>query len=604
MPAPLVYNVLTEFRFEVGSAILGSERLAGAVEDVSNAADNALFSFKKLGMGVVYQMGLAEGSIFGVIGKAVQVSDKFKQIQLAFSNIISSNREHLIGPIDTFNERLGVSSMIMKNIGRAAREFGLDEMELVESVKLTSAQLVPKGLAGTNFGTAINLSRNLMKSAPTLGVAPQDVQGQLLRAIEGGASMGDTLFRRLAGETQAFKGMKGSQAFNALPAAKRVEILDKALKQFASDTQVLEANVMTLSGQFRVLKTLIAGPISSILKPLGDVILPPLVRVLREFNQVLDTDVRAMVEHIADFIGPIIENPRKLLINLLQLKELSNDVNKGAKTFGILGIASALMHLGKVFPAVGAGLAAVGGFARNAIIGIAALIPWGKVFGFVFTAFGAVITRVLPPMLAIMAVFQTISRAMAIAKIKDIEALPKMLPGLTKLLDRARNAFEMIFAPLMAVMNAAAEFISPLFQMTNWIMVAQAVLEPLVDILEALGTVSILAWAGLQGLFFGLFKIIENISSGKILGAFTGVSDAFNAGVNDIIENNMKNLRNPEGAIVNQVTNIGKVEIKNQFRENMEPDRIAFGLTKQLMKVAQNPTQSRGRQFAPVGGSG
>lgn len=607
MTAPLIYNVLTEFRFEAGSAILGSEKLAGAVDQVSSAADNALLSFKKLGLGVVAQMGLAEGSILGILGESIKMADKFKQTQLAFANIISSNREHLVGPIDTFNDRLGVSEMIMKNIGKAARDFALDEGDLLEMSKLLSAALVPMGLAGKNFGNAIDMSRTLLKSAPTLGVSTSDVQGQLLRAIQGGASTGDTLFRRLSSETGAFKGIGGSQggaqAFNALPAAKRVEILTKSLAQFASDTDVLSGNVNTLAGQFRALNTVIRGPISGILKPLGDALLKPIVDTMKRFTHMLDTDGRALVAALAEFIGPILENPRKLIINLLQLKNLSKDIKTGGSIFGILGIGSALMHLGKIFPIVGEALAGIAAVAFGAIAGLIAIIPWMKVLGFVFSTLGAFVSRILPGMLFLTGILQTISRAIAIAKVRDLEALPKILPVFTAMMTRLKNAIGLIFAPFAAVIDAAANFIAPLFQITTAWNVLSGVFELFIQLMENLGTVSILAWAGLNGLFFGLFQFIKNLSEGKILNAFSGVADAFNAGVTDVIEKNLKGLGDQNGAIVNQVTNIGKVEIKNQFKENMEPDRIAFSLTKQLQKVAQNPTQSRGRQFAPVGGA-
>ena len=604
MSAPLVYNVLTEFKFEIGSALLGSEKLAGAVDQISTAADNTLLSFKKLGLGIVAQMGLAEGSILGVFSEAIKVADKFKQSQLAFSNIISSNMDHLIGPIDTFNDRMLVSEMIMKNIGKAAREFALDEGDLLSTTKMLSAQLVPKGLAGKNFGGALDMSRFLLKSAPTLGVNTQDVQGQLLRAIEGGASTGDTLFRRLSSETAPFKEIKGGSAgFNALPAAKRVEVLTKALKQFASDTDVVNGNVNTLAGQMRAFGTLVKGPISSILKPLGDVVLIPLVDTLKKFNSFLDGDGIKIVESFSKFIGPIIENPKKLLIDLLQLKRLSGDVKTGGSIFGTIGLISGLMHLGKMFPIIGESLASAGVYIAGWVGTIAAMIPWARVLGVVFSVIGFTITRLIPGMLGVTLLMQIFSRAMAIAKVADIQTLANAMPNLMVLLGRFKDAMSKVLAPILACVDAAAQFLSPIFEMGNWIKIATFVLEPLVSVLEDLGIVSVLAWAGFQGLLFGLMQFIDNLKSGNILGAFTGVADAFNAGVTDIIDKNLKGLGDQSGAIVNQVTNIGKVEIKNQFKENNEPDRIAFSLTKQLMKVAQNPTQSRGRQFAPVGGA-
>jgi hypothetical protein len=162
--------------------------------------------------------------------------------------------EHLTGSIGTFQERMATSASIMEKINKLAQEFSLPSGDLLDMSKLLAATLVPKGLAGTNFGTAIDISRNFLKAAPTLGVDPGLAKGQLLDAIQGRASMGDTLFQRLMNETAAFKPFNkqgGPQAFNALPAPERVKLVGLALKQFASDMDVLKGNAMSLSGEMR-----------------------------------------------------------------------------------------------------------------------------------------------------------------------------------------------------------------------------------------------------------------------------------------------------------------------------------------------------------------
>ncbi|MCK5600514.1 hypothetical protein KAR91_01525, partial [Candidatus Pacearchaeota archaeon] len=204
MPAVQAFQVVSDFRFEVGSALLGTRALQGQVDKLSDSADDALFSFKRLGFGLAASFGLGTSGFLGLLSQAVRTSEKFKITQLSFSNLISSNLEFLSGSVDTFNDRLRVSEQILINISKQSRKFGLPEQQLVDFTKLVSAQLIPKGLAGANFQTATNISRNLLKAAPTLGVTPSLVQGQLLRIIEGQATRGDTLFRRLLGETQAF----------------------------------------------------------------------------------------------------------------------------------------------------------------------------------------------------------------------------------------------------------------------------------------------------------------------------------------------------------------------------------------------------------------
>jgi hypothetical protein len=59
----------------------------------------------------------------------------------------------------------------------------------------------------------------------------------------------------------------------------------------------------------------------------------------------------------------------------------------------------------------------------------------------------------------------------------------------------------------------------------------------------------------------------------------------------------MEAIKNGTGAVVQQTTNINKVEIRNDFKEQMEPDRIAFTLKDQLLKAANNPGQAAGRSL-------
>jgi hypothetical protein len=47
---------------------------------------------------------------------------------------------------------------------------------------------------------------------------------------------------------------------------------------------------------------------------------------------------------------------------------------------------------------------------------------------------------------------------------------------------------------------------------------------------------------------------------------------------------------------------IGKVTIENKFKENMEPDRIAFTMRDQLLKLANNNIQAKGSPLFPAYG--
>jgi hypothetical protein len=593
-----VFHVATEFRFDIGQALLSTKTLQDSVNQVSDAADNALMSFQHLGAGLVAHLGLGSGGLLAILGKAVSISDKFNSSSLSFSNVISSNMKVFGGTIDTFNERLATSQMIMENINKVANQFALPSGELLTMTKLLTPLLAQHGMAGTNFSNSIDISKNVLKSAPNLGIDPRESEGQLLRMIGGQAGMHDTLFRRLMTETSAFRDNKitNSGQFNSMRPEKRIQLVSKALSVFASDSDVLKNRVNSLHGQLTVLSNNFVE-FGSVLRPIGDALLKPIVAVLQEINHFIDGPGRDIAKSMGKMIANIFDDPKKLLIDILQVKQLGADTRKGGKMLGLIEMFLFLRHLKDYLPAQGmisrtisAGFKYIG----EGLMFIVQLIPFMAIFKFAMNALWFGISRILPGMIAAVGVFQTLSRAKAIANITDAKRMLDLTPKIADLMLRFKVAIENIFLPIGVAIDGLANFIAPLFSISNWADAALPVFDALVSIFESLGVVSILAYAGFQGLVFGILQFVDNIRNGKILGAFNGVGDAFNAGVNDILDKNAARLSQPGAGVTNQVTNIGKVEIRNDFKENQEPDRIAYTLKDQLLKAAKNPTQGRG----------
>lgn len=645
-----VFHVLTEFKFGIGEALLNSERLQGAVGGISEAADNALLSLTKLGAGAAIQAGLTGVGIAGILGKSIQIADKFALSQNAFSNIISSNMEHLQGQIGTFNDRLLVTETIFNKIGVAAREFALDEGELLDMVKLTSAQLIPKGLAGDNMQGSIDLSRNLLKSAPSLGLNIQDIQGQLLRTIEGGASMGDTLFRRLLTDTKAFApfrggapggaqggGMSGAAGglatsmtkaanatakFNALKPEQRIKVLQEALQQFASDTSVLKANVDSLGGQFRLMSNLLIGPISSILRPLGEALRKPIVQVMQTINHFLDTNGRQLIKSASRIISRLLEDPKKLLIDLMQLRELKKDVRMGAHILGIvefmsgipvilafarrvLGLVPNLKILERALEFVSTAgqrlkttLFDLGGKAARFLFSMKGLT-------FLFETAQFVVGSILFPLTLLVTILQGISRGIATAKVEDAEAFARLAPQIANFLEHMSVAMKNIFLPITLAIEGIAQITKEIFKMSTSVEFLTPALGGVAKFFEDFGESVVFVFGILAGAFSGLFQIIDNIArqgiAQAILGGtmFDGVGKAASEGMDDFIKRNTARVQEGKG-VQNNVTNnnfSGSITIRNDFKEQQEPDRIAFKMSEQLQKLGQNRTQSRGRSL-------
>lgn len=585
--APLLYNVLTEFRFEIGSALLSSEKLASATESISQAADNALFSFQRLGAGIVASMGLGTGGLLGGLGLALQVSDKFAQSQRDIANIISANA----GGTLSWADALATAENTMASINKKAQEFSLSTTDMLATTKQLGAVLLSHGLDTTGLGKSVELSRQFLKSAPTLGVDAGQSSQQLVRAILGDASGNDTLFNRLTGETTALKpfgGAGGTKAFNALEPAKRLDLLTKGLAQFSSNVNYVRGNAMSLSGEMRRFGETIKGTFS-ILKSVGDVIMRPVLIAFNGLNNYLQNQGKKILDSFAGILSKSFENPKQILASFLQASKLASDVKLASTITGVVGGLLALNHvlglLGISIPFVTIGLRGLA-IAVAGIGGFVALVT--TIFGYLF----ATLTKILVPLGLLVGFLQLISRAIAYARIADAQNLAEILPRFAE----AFRILKFVFQPLFDAFDALAEFISPLFQVSIYARAAASVLEFLANTL-------LLARATFQGIVFALLELFNQVKSFFTGGGFdfSSVSTAFNAGIDALLEEALGQVNSGE-AVVNQVTNIGKVEIKNQFKENMEPDRIAFSLTKQLMKAAQNPTQSRGRPFAALGG--
>jgi hypothetical protein len=305
-----IYTVVSEFRFDVAQAVLGSEQLQGSVESLSASTQNAMNSVKALGIGMIAQMTGAQAGLMGVLGSALSSTDKFLNSQVSFTQIIDSNMEHLTGTIGTMNEKMAVSKKIMSDIASDSRKFGIPANELMEMTKTMSAMLVPKGLAGENFKGARDISRNLLKSAPNLGIHPADVQGQLLRSVEGSASMGDTLFRRLITEApEPFKQakVKDAKTFNALDAAKRFGVLSEAMAKFSSNSELLEMRANSLSGVMQRARDTFTG-FTSVLEPIGRVLMPLVVQALDMLLKWIQNDGQKIINEFAKFLKKFADN--------------------------------------------------------------------------------------------------------------------------------------------------------------------------------------------------------------------------------------------------------------------------------------------------------
>jgi hypothetical protein len=635
MGAEQVFNVLTEFRFDIGHAVADSKTLQTHVERLSNAADSALTSFQRLSMGIVAHMGLGSGGILGAFGAAIQASDKFTQSQLSLSNIMMSN----VGSALSFEDAMTSSAAVMEEIRKKAAHFALPAGEMVNMTKLVGANLLNHGQDDTSFSKSIDLSRQFLKSAPILGIDPGLATGQLMDTIGGRANGGDTLYQRLTSETKAMKPFAGNtQAFNALTPEKRLKTLTEALAQFSSNTKVVEANARTLTSEMRRLSEAIKGPFS-VLKPIGDALLKAILPALHKVNEYLNGEGRMIGLRLGQMINGFVKDVPHAIAVFMQLRSLQSDLSSASKIMSIIGALIGLHHalafLGIKIPIVsgalrlfsmainylekdilkatktslmatflpkGGTISKVGAW-LNAGAVTGPMMTFGRYFFMFSNGLVTVASRIFLPLMLLVGVFQLLSRAAGYAKMFAAERLSAAMPKITEAFAKFGIILGMLDKGFDAIARSIGFFLDPSFFLG------------FIDVFQVLGSVlnfvadaTVMAIAGFQGLMFAIMQTIINIANdlasflpgmGKnTFGPTVDVGEAFNAGIDDILEKYFKGLEDGKTAVQMQTNIYGGIKIENQFKENLEPDRIAISLKDQLMKTVQNPTQGKGKSLA------
>lgn len=614
------FTVVSEFKFDVAHAVVGSEQLQSKVDQLSNSASSALESVKALGIGFIANFSGAATGILGLLGNAINSSDKFTDSQLSFASIIDSNMNHLTGSIHGLNEQMAASKNIMNDIANDAMKFGLPAAELLEMTKGLSAMLVPKGLAGENFGNARTMSRNLLKSAPNLGIHPAEVQGQLLRSIEGSASMGDTLFRRLLSEApEAFKANKVTDAksFNTLDATKRFNILNDALAKFASNAGILGARANTLAGVMQRIKDLFSG-FNSMLKPLGDVLLPFLVMTLNIGIRWLETKGRTLVKMMSNFIKPFLESPEQALIAAKQVSALGRDVKIATTTAGIVSLFEILKHV----PFLGA---VVTWFA-NLILSLFSLKAVMLLFRGLYTVLafiwpvlnifiGAIITTA-GVVAVLTAALQGIERALARMEIETLQWIADNAVVLAENFGLIKDAFNRVMQPLYDITTGFEELVYAIIGGTYFLDLFKSGLEVVAGALSDLSGGFSVIYATFRAMVAGMFDVIfraaenigiilDNLKSGNLLDPLKGTKNVL-AGYKEAFDEEFDKTMNKalapniDGSVDNnKVSNTvinQDIKMNNSFKEVLQPDRIAFTIADQLGKAARNKTQSLNQQ--------
>ena len=605
MAAPQVFKVLTEFKFEVGSAVTSASQLEHAVKGVSDTAQNLQFQLARVGVGFAANLGLVGGGALGLLSKTLKQFNMIEQQQIKLGGILFANRGFLDG-VETANDALGQADVFMKSIARNAEKFGLNEKALAQFASLSTGITAKEGITPRKN---IEFARNILKASPQLGINAFEAQGQITRGLLGGASLGDPAFRAVVQETDVFKEFakkvggvtKVTKEFNKLPTVERFNLLNKAFGQFTQNSDLLAKQANTVSSLILRIRQALFG-FNGALRPIGEIIQGPVKQALKFFLDFVKGDLRDIIKIFSNTLRQLIPDVETLIIRLQELSAVSRNFKRASLLALITGLLPFISGLGLLNRVLGSGAATgvLGGISNfvarlGGLSGIIARI--GPAVGFLVQSFKAF----FKPLLIFLTIFQIISRAIAIAKIQDAKAIPELIKTLGDSFNRVVAAFNILFSPINAFIDVIAKGIAPLFRYTF-------LLEQLTNVFLFLERTFITVIASVSGLLTVLVGLLDSIRNFR----FSEVTDferqkaIFQEGVNRFLTDVFKGagqLPGREEFVTAQTKiDIGRVEIRNDFKEQQQPDRIAFTLKDQLLKAAQNPTQAAKGQFNLVGG--
>lgn len=591
MAGAQVFNVLTEFKFDAGHAIATSGALTNAVDKISSAAEGAMFQMQRMSIGIVSSfLSGAGGGVLGVMGTAIKASEDYLKIQVALANSMGRGS-------GSFAERMNYIDHKMGDINKKAKEFGLPAAALAGITKTLTPMLVPKMGAQKAVDSSIDLGRQFLKAAPSLGMDPFMAQDNLQRAVLGTINAGDQLFMTLTQDTTAMHDFIGNaDKFRKLPLTERVKTLSKALDQFSGDASVVTRMLNTVSSQIQVMKDNLMG-LGSILKPIGDVLSNLVTRVLKMMNDVIDKQLRFIGKNLALAIEPFTRDIGGLVAMIMQLSKSSHSLKSTGFVMAMIGMIQLLSHFGLIAPilgVVGKGFGILGTVIGYVATGISMLVTYLGGWWALMNGLTIVVSSIMVPFLALMALFEFFSRVAAHVRIVFAETLlgfTERVADLALLFMRVFSIFEQGFNTL-AKLVAVSPLMDALF----------FVFDKLLSILEGVVTAVALAVSTFQGLVFAIGAFIEQTKSLLTGGGFDkgAISGAYNSGIDAMLAELFPKIQakidSGEG-LVNQTVN-QTITMKNDFKEMLEPDRVAFTISEQLLKAARNATGSKGNGFA------
>jgi hypothetical protein len=346
----------------------------------------------------------------------------------------------------------------------------------------------------------------------------------------------------------------------------------------------------------------------------------------------IDGQGRKLVESISKFIKPLIESPRELLLNMMQLQSLAKNVGTAA---GITAAIVGLIHLREVLvgfshlPIVnkisGPLLSLFDALLKVPILGTALnsfinIFKTGPV-----TGIGSLLSAIGMTMLKMAGVFAVflipllgLQRAMDRIKLDSMEWFANNMSSLVDAFSSLRNSLSIFMAPIMDMIDGFSNLFYAIMGGTASLDAMKATLETVASIIGSISSLFLDFYAAFRGMiagFVGMWSqailnigtMVSNLLSGNFRNITAGTDNIFEEFMKNGAEEFMKTVdkyRTPtltpegvENAKVVNPNNYYDVTMNNSFKEVLQPDRIAFTIQNQLEKASANRKSSGGASF-------
>ena len=638
------FRVVTEFAFEEVQA-----RSAGIMTDkvmkISEAAKEAQRSIKLMGMEMVLQFTGLGGGLIGMAHKLVGISEGYKQAKLDLAQMAGSVYKLGAGQA-AYNRQLEISEKGLLKVSKIADKFALDEQQVMYGAMPMMGTLGTKKAMGKFKGdpmeAALDLSRLATKFGTQFGMDAQTTSFGMVNTLEGAANPQLVFVRKLFAETgDVLKkfGITTHTALNEMMKSKpdkAIKALTAAFNKFSGDTKALTERARSFTGAMIRMKNIFMG-FHSVLRPLGDLVNKLVTRVLNKALDIINTTGRHIIKQFAGVLEKFLDTPEKFIARLMELSKAGDNM---AKAGWLVSIGIFIYHfkqliawLGK-FTIVQTMVGALGRFfmfLRIKTLELIGMTGAGKLLS--FTAFGkafaflvplilkgvAYVTGLMTAMAGLFIIFQGFSRALARIKAQWIASMKDPLNEIVDILTRFKDVLWKLWRPIdMAIEGMAflvlkfAELIG-IYNSTSATLKKLGGLKLLLSGLEAFANwVDMLYFklnvlgAYITGWLYNLGKVMSALLIQRDLGkTMTRLQESHEIGkefariMGETLIYGDKKKEPVARSVVNikQQTN----NINQDFKGEVNPDRIAFSITKHLKQFTENATQARGKTFGNLG---